>query len=187
MTDGIPAQELPKLRRGLLGAARAADASQEAQAICRRLCEQEPDALENHALRWELAFDAQDLAEMEQALAGILRVEGHGPLWHYATAVYLAMSGERGKGKADDAIQKHLAEAARLRPTWSQVAMLEAEIHERQGRQDAALQDYQRAARPGRAKSASDSPHRGTVVPAGAVRGGRPRVAASGGPDAMVG
>lgn len=145
MTDGIPAQELPKLRRGLLGAARAADASQEAQAICRRLCEQEPDALENHALRWELAFDAQDLAEMEQALAGILRVEGHGPLWHYATAVYLAMSGERGKGKADDAIQKHLAEAARLRPTWSQVAMLEAEIHERQGRQDAALQDYQRA------------------------------------------
>jgi tetratricopeptide (TPR) repeat protein len=75
----------------------------------------------------------------------ITRVEGEGgPAGAYGEALYCLARGPDDPEKREEARQ-HLARAAKLQPSWAQIAVLEGEVADRQGRREEAAQKFRRA------------------------------------------
>jgi tetratricopeptide (TPR) repeat protein len=96
---------------------------------------------------FDLAMQADDLAEMEKLTRAIQEIEGHdeGTLWRYCLACQKIRLAERGH-------EHDLAEAAHLlkivadrRPGWACVPLALAQIDDLRGRPEAAVANYTRA------------------------------------------
>jgi len=146
-TEQLPEADLARLWRGLAGMALRVGDYKEADRLCRLAAEKEPNDLQIRLLMLDVAVRAGYTANMESVLREIQRIEGSGPLWHYGRAVYyrlLATEGVHPEKLLRQALD-HLARAAKLRPEWSRVPLLAAEIHGLQGDEDRAVEDYLRA------------------------------------------
>ncbi|HEV3443580.1 MAG TPA: tetratricopeptide repeat protein [Gemmataceae bacterium] len=156
-----PAQARPLLRKleGQLGLCSAAEQMDlldalaqayvqlgersQAQRLWDELAARQPANLVVRLKLFNLAVQAGDGEAMQRLLQGIKDIEGEqGTLWRYGEAARLvARADARELGQA----RALLAEVRARRPNWSQIPGLEAEICERQGNLDDALENYRRA------------------------------------------
>ena len=109
-----------------------------------------------HLLLFELAFRSEDLEGMQASLARVQTIEGSGPLWRFGEAMRLCVQAVQEKSNDASLIDplydralEQLAEAVVLRPNWSRIPRLKAEIFERRKRTDLAVQNYLEAIRLG--------------------------------------
>ena len=138
-------EDLLQLRTGLVGASLRIGDDEQAERLCQLLSKEDPNNLRIRLLLFELALRAKDASGMERILKEIERIEGKGPIWHFGWAARLVVLAGDGREKVLDEAQKHLAEARKLRPKWSRVPALAGEIHELQGNQEAAMENYRQA------------------------------------------
>jgi tetratricopeptide (TPR) repeat protein len=142
----FPAADRSQLLRGLAEAHAGLDDFAEARRLWRRFTRQQPADLGVRFLLLELAVQAGNEKEGRRLLGEIRRIEGRGgALTEYGEAALEVLRARRGRKTALAAARRHLAEAAALRPSWSRVPLLEAEIHELEHRTDRALEKYQAA------------------------------------------
>src|SRR5439155_13500393 len=134
------------LLRAVADAYAAAGDAVGAGRLWRRWAGQQPDLLHVRLLLFDLALQARDEAELRRTLGEIRTIEGDGPLWHYGEAARLILLARRGdKGNRLDEARRHLGEATALRPAWSRVPLLQAELDELDGNLERALESFQRA------------------------------------------
>jgi tetratricopeptide (TPR) repeat protein len=155
--------DLAKLWRGLVGPSLLVEDFQQAAQLTQLLMAQAPNDLRVRMQLFEVAAQASDFPLMEKALGEVRRLEGSGPLWHYATAVRLSLPAKEGKDKErpDKASQatarqavleqalEHLAAARQSRPGWSRALMLEGVIYEELRQEGPALAKYLQAVEQG--------------------------------------
>ncbi|MCE5302575.1 MAG: tetratricopeptide repeat protein [Planctomycetaceae bacterium] len=149
-TSHFTSDERMQLQNGLLNSAMQADDATFAKDICRVIAKNEPDNVQIRYILFEQSLRSKDLKGMEESLAEIERVAGHGYFWNYGQAVRLSMEAERRKENPPlqetaemlNQAMKYLSEARELRPTWARVPLLMAGIHEQQGKSDLALKEY---------------------------------------------
>jgi tetratricopeptide (TPR) repeat protein len=105
-----------------------------------------------HLLIFEVALRSRDAASMTESLACVKEIAGMGPLWRVGEAVRLCVQADE---LSDDLSPQrnslyamaiaHLTEASLQRPGWSRIPRLQAEIHQRRGEQDLAINEYVKA------------------------------------------
>ena len=119
------------LWRGLADAARQIDDFAAAQTFAQRAAEKDPDDLAVRMLLFELALRNGNDSDMERILGEIGSIEGQGPYWHYGHALRSAFLAEKRKDDRDELLaeaEKHAAAARALRPAWSRLAALTADL-----------------------------------------------------------
>jgi tetratricopeptide (TPR) repeat protein len=138
------ATELFNLNRRLAAMMFEAGDLAEAKILSRRACDADRKNIEARVFLLDLALLGEDKAGVEQALDEIRKLEGEGPFWHYGQAALCVVT-KPVTAALDEAAFQHLAAARKLRPGWAQVLLLTAQIQDRQGQGDAALQNYLQA------------------------------------------
>jgi tetratricopeptide (TPR) repeat protein len=122
----------------------------EARHRWRRVAEMSPTDLTVRLLLFDLAYENDDEPGMRDALEAIRSVEGiGGALGRYNEARLLVHAGRKGHPEALDEARSLLTLVGRDRPDWSRVPLALAQIDELEGRQDSAIDNYQRAIRMG--------------------------------------
>jgi len=116
-----------------------------ARTFCSEGAELLPHNLRARILLFDLALRAEDLSALGRVVKEIEEIEGRGALWHYGRAVELVLLSIVGKENRYAEARSLLMQAAALRPAWSRIPLLLAEIAERQNDQEQALNYYQRA------------------------------------------
>ncbi len=92
---------------------------------------------------FEAAIGLKQEAEARRWLDQIKRIEGPGgAMSEYGEAAILVMRAEKGDKAILAEARKHLTEAARQRPSWSRVPLLEAVILEMDHQKDRALDKF---------------------------------------------
>jgi tetratricopeptide (TPR) repeat protein len=118
----------------------------EAERIARYVAEQQPHDLRCRALLVNLALQSGQEADLERTLADIRQIEGEeGAQWRVGEAERWILQARRGNRRALVRARAYLADAARRRPDWARVPLVEAAVDELEGNQERAIQDYQRA------------------------------------------
>src|SRR5262249_46213864 len=136
--DKFPPPERSRLLSGLISVGGPAS-----KVLAPRLAELEPGNADVRFLLLRQALADGDEAAARDGLAELRRVEsGDGPLSLVGTAALRLRSGTPD-GLADARLK--LAEAGKRRPGWGLVPLLEAELAERQGRTEDAVECYRRA------------------------------------------
>ena len=119
----------------------------------RELLGLQPDNLEVMMGLYDLALEANDLAEAGGLVAQIRRVEGEeGTHWRYGQALYLITLARRGDTKGLQLAQTLVSEIVARRGDWWGGPVLRGEIAEIKGDLDAATSDYLRAIELGNSK-----------------------------------
>lgn len=136
----LPEVEQRQLVRQLAPLALEAGDYEQVEQLCRWLAEREPNDVSIELLRFERARLAEDRPGMEAALRQIERIEGGGPLWLYHRAICLSFHEEGAKPLQQ--AQQVLTQARVLRPAWSDVPALAADLYLRQGKEEQAVQNY---------------------------------------------
>jgi tetratricopeptide (TPR) repeat protein len=117
-----------------------------AGALSERAIELQPCNLEMLSLRVELAVRGRDVADCDKWLARLRTVEGDdGTLWRYAAAARQVRVAAGDDRPAIARARAGLAEAAGVRPNWAMLPLLDAELCEREGNFDAAIDKYRQA------------------------------------------
>ena len=116
-----------------------------ARSFCSEGAELLPHNLRARILLFDLALRAEDYSALGKVVKEIEEIEGRGALWHYGRAVELVLLSIVGKENRLAEARNLLMQAAALRPAWSRIPLLLAEIAERQNDQEQALGYYQRA------------------------------------------
>ena len=143
-TDPLPEGERIDLWRGLAAASLQVGDYDQTRRLCQRLSEKEPHNLQVRLVLFDLALRAEDASGLGKVLDQIHEIEGDGPYWHYGTALELSLRAKQDK-KLLDSAQEHLARCRTLRPGWSRVPFLAAEVCLRQGNEELAIDNYLRA------------------------------------------
>lgn len=145
--------ELPEAERGALwqalgNAYQRLDHPTQARDLWRQAAQAQPENVQLRLLLLELGREMGDEAAMVDASEQIKKLLGsRSAEWNYAEAlrrVWKASQESQAAALLQEATQL-LTTARELRPTWPQVAHLEAEIALRQGNPDEAIRAYQRA------------------------------------------
>ncbi len=142
-TEKFSDADLPQLWRGLLTPALQAGDMALVKQLCQRILEKEPANIQVRFLLFDFAMQDRDDAAMEKTLADIERVTGHSAYWCYGQAVRLSL---RAKSHPDDKnallseALGYLAKARELRPSWTRISMVTADIYEQQGKLHEALE-----------------------------------------------
>ncbi len=116
-----------------------------ARQYCSEAAKLLPHNLRARILLFDLALRAADPEALGEVVAEIEQIEGQGALWHYGRALELVLRSIVSKENHWSKARNLLMQAAALRPAWSRVPLLLAEIAERQGDSQQALAYYQRA------------------------------------------
>ncbi len=112
----------------------------------RRLAALVPTDLAVRLSLFDVAYDAGDEEGMREALEAIRSVEGFaGALGRYNRARLLIHAGRKGDTQSLEVARSLLVEVAQDRPEWSRVPLAMAQVDELEGRQDSAIDNYQRA------------------------------------------
>ncbi|HEV2968642.1 MAG TPA: tetratricopeptide repeat protein [Pirellulales bacterium] len=123
----------------------AGDVAQ-ATVLAHRACDADPKDLESRLFLFNLSFRSGDAVALRQVLKEIRGLEGEGPVWHFGqAALCLLAKPSTAKGDEvalDEAAFEHISAARKLRPGWSALSLLTAQILDRQGQSGAALQNY---------------------------------------------
>lgn len=140
------AEDAQQLAIGLAVLAFQTGDPQLARDLCQQAAAKAPRNLQVRLWLFDLAVRSGDPNVIEPSLDEIRKIEGSGPLWHYGRAIYLhAQAAKTGESLLLKRASEHLAQARALRPGWSRLPLLAAEICERQQDQDGAIQNYVRA------------------------------------------
>ena len=130
-----------KLDRGLATLSLEAGAAAQATGFARRICDADPKNLEARLFLFDLALGNGDSVSVKQVVEEIRNLEGEGPFWHYGQAALCLLTKPATASLENEAAQ-HIAAARRLRPGWSALSLLTAQIQDRQGKSGPALQSY---------------------------------------------
>jgi tetratricopeptide (TPR) repeat protein len=140
--DSLAAGDRPRLVRALAEAWDNLGYRPAADALWRRLGQLQPDDPAVQFLVFERALAAGLSSDAQTVLAKIKQIDGDGPLSACAEAAQLLAQGRGDSQRLADA-RTCLARAAKLRPTWSRVPVLEAQAFELEQRNKEALERYQ--------------------------------------------
>lgn len=143
--DNWPQEERGQLLVGLGAFLMQLNDFDTARRFCLEAARLLPHNLRARILLFDLALRAADQEALSQVVAEIDEIEGRGALWHYGRAVELVLRSVVGKEDRLGEARNLLMQAAALRPAWSRVPLLLAEIAERQNDPEQALGYYQRA------------------------------------------
>jgi cellulose synthase operon protein C len=144
--DFFPPADRARLLAGLARLALRAGDSQLASELAERVIGLQATNLEMLAFRVQLAVRARDVASCDKWLARLQTAEGEdGTLWRYTLAARQARFAAADDGPALAAARERLAEAARLRPNWALLPLVDAELCERAGNFDGAIDKYRQA------------------------------------------
>jgi tetratricopeptide (TPR) repeat protein len=151
--SGLPLSDRIGLWNGLIGVLLGLGEDRESLKLCCDASAAMPGDLTLAFLRFQLAVQTAQEAEVQRSLASIERIEGRGPYWHYAQALRLSAMAETSKNKklfveAQRHLaeaQRHLAEVRASRSNWPSVEFLAAKLDDLQGQPQAALAGYLRA------------------------------------------
>jgi Flp pilus assembly protein TadD len=119
---------------------RIGDADQAAE-FARRASLLEPSDLNVRKLMYECARVRNDATAARNALEEIKRLDGESAFWHLGQAALCLLPASRSQA-VDDAAFQHLIEAGKLRRGWGEVPFVRAQIQDRRGQTDPALQSY---------------------------------------------
>ncbi len=139
-TDAFSPIDRMVLARGLASLSLEAGDTARAIVLARRACDADPKNLQARLFLFDLAFRNTDATGAEQVLTEIGKLEGEGPFWHYGQAALCLLKSR--SAALDEAAFQHLDAARKQRPGWSALALLTAQIQDRQGQSGAALQNY---------------------------------------------
>lgn len=127
------------LDSGLAGLLLSAGDFAAAEELCIKVAVKQPSNLRVRLLLFDLAFQARKTEGMQKLLGELAAIEGTGPLWRYGSAIDCYVRGDL------PGALNHLGEAALLRPAWSRIPLLRAQILSAQGKADAAITSFQEA------------------------------------------
>jgi cellulose synthase operon protein C len=123
----------------------AGDVAQ-ATVLAHRACDADRNDLASRLFLFDLSFRSGDVAALKQVLKEIRGLEGDGPVWHFGQAALCLLAkpatATRDETAVDEAAFEHISAARKLRPGWSALSLLTAQILDRQGQSGAALQNY---------------------------------------------
>jgi len=143
-TEKLTKEQRTDLWRGLAAASLQVEDFDHTRRLCLQVSEVEPHNLQIRLLLFDLALRAEDDSGLEKVLGQIHEIEGDGPYWHYGSALHLSLQAKADQKRLDLA-QEHLVKCRTLRPGWSRVPFLAAELSLRQGNEDLAIDHYLRA------------------------------------------
>ena len=96
--------------------------------------ELKPGDLSIRMLLFDVALRAKRPKMMDRVLRDVRGIAGEGPLWNYGQAVNLILLGHLAHDRQSLANARlHLTKAKSLRPTWSAIPLVSAEIEIQQG------------------------------------------------------
>lgn len=145
-TDRFARADQVRLLAGLARLALHAGDSRLAAEFATRVVELQPSHLEMLSFRVQLALRDRDAAGCDKWLARLRAAEGDdGTLWRHAEAARCVRFTAADDRPATAAARERLAEAARLRPNWALLPLLDAELCEREGNFDGAIDKYRQA------------------------------------------
>jgi tetratricopeptide (TPR) repeat protein len=139
-TEAFSPTDRMALARGLATLSVEGGDTAQAIAFARVACDADPKNLPARLSLFDLAFKNGDAAGAERALKEIRGLEGEGPFWNYGQAAICLLKPQ--SAALDDAAFQHLDAARKLRPGWSALPLLTAQIQDRQGQGGPALQNY---------------------------------------------
>ncbi|MGF1578650.1 MAG: tetratricopeptide repeat protein [Gemmataceae bacterium] len=119
--------------------------------LWKKVAETSPDELGLWTSLFDLAVRTKDFEAGRESLKEIRRLEGEAGAWTaYGNAVLLIDSASR-EGKKDSLIEakQWVDKLAKIRPSWSRVGLLRANIYELEGKTDLALKEYQSVVKSG--------------------------------------
>jgi len=145
-TDRFAPGDQARLLAGLAPLAVRAGAVRLAAELAERAVALQPGNMEMLVLRIQLAVRDQDTAASDKWLARLRAAEGdEGALWRYAEALRQVRKVTANDRSSSAAARERLAEAVRLRPSWALLPLLDAELCEREGNFDGAIDKYRQA------------------------------------------
>jgi tetratricopeptide (TPR) repeat protein len=122
----------------------------EARRLLSRLAALEPADLNTRLALFDLALHTNNTAGMREGVAAIRNIEGlDGALWRFGEAARLIARGRGGDRSGLAEARTRLVEAAAKRPGWSRVPLLQADLEELEGHEDAAIGSYLQAVEQG--------------------------------------
>jgi Tfp pilus assembly protein PilF len=144
--DQFQGKDRDRLLLGLAEAFSALGESATARRLWSKVALHTPDNLQVHFALFDSAIQAKEADDAQGQLRHIRRIEGgEGAFTAYAEgALRLLLAQPGDKTKVTEA-QTFLARAASLRPSWSQVPLLEGRAFELLGQKDKALDKYRNA------------------------------------------
>ncbi len=148
LADDAPSSDPESKRilwRGLIQAALQADETGTADAIARRALDELPNDLALCELAFKVAGQLGDEQLLGARLDRIHAIEGPGPLWHFSKATWLVDRAVQAESNDFAEAQRLLDVAARQRPQWAAVPLLQARIHDLLGDSASATDCYLRA------------------------------------------
>ncbi len=144
-TTELSADDQVRLWRGLAVAAERIGDRDQFMTLSQRIAKAKPNDLDIRRQLIEKALAANDASQIQQWLDEIKKVEGEGALWLYGKAVQQEIKAKDGQDPLLDKALADLAKARAMRPSWSQLPLLAARIHEKQGDQPNTLKEYRKA------------------------------------------
>jgi tetratricopeptide (TPR) repeat protein len=142
----FPEADQDRLRSGLGQAYAASGDVASAERLWRRVAERQTQNLRVRLLLFEGALRTGSEPDVGHWLDEIRRVEGEGgPVAAYGTAAYQVFQARRDGTPVPEEAHRLLGEAASLRPSWSRVPLLEAEISDLEGKKQKASEKFQEA------------------------------------------
>ncbi len=155
-----------RLKDGLANAHARIGDFQEAGRLGSEVAEKRPDDVRIALLLFDLAIreDAEEQASaLQRAIARLRRIEGEeGVLWRFGEAARLVHRARQGDRSHLGEARTLLTEAARRRPGWARIPLLEAQIAELERNPDRAIAGYLKAIEG--EKAARDDPSRRAVA-----------------------
>jgi len=141
--ERLPKIDRVRLLQGLAKAAHRAGDTRLSRQWLAQIAELQPNDLEVRLSLLQQALAERDGPAAERLIQDIRRIEGEsGSLWRFGeVALRLRL------GRFDDLkeCRKYLAHTTKARPHWAPVAVLDAELCEREGDLDGAIDQYRRA------------------------------------------
>jgi tetratricopeptide (TPR) repeat protein len=146
--DNFKTNDQALLLRGLAAAQHQAGHPAQARSLWTRLAALPPAAndLPLRLLLFELALQAGDESAMSHLLQEMHHIEGsQGPVANFCQAVRYIQDARRGEKEAVEKAQALLNLVAVKRPTWSAVALAQADLEELHGKADQAVFHFRHA------------------------------------------
>ncbi len=147
-SEALDPEGLVALDRDLATAYSRLGKPADAERLWKQVAEILPDDLDARLALFQLALRSEDRTAVAEALDQIRRIEGEsGSFWRFAKASLLIdqfQASPKDRAPLQEA-RGELEKVAVLRPTWSRVPVVMAEVDELDGRPDAAIREYLRA------------------------------------------
>ncbi|MBY0523237.1 MAG: tetratricopeptide repeat protein [Gemmataceae bacterium] len=145
-SDKFTRDEQQRLLRGLIVAGLRSEDVPLLRQLTNRLLALQPSDCETRLLQFRLALQDRDADACRRLVKELREQEGEdGSAWRYADAAQRVRFAAAGDRAALAEARTRLVEAAKARPNWSLLVLLDAEVCEREGNVEGALEKYRQA------------------------------------------